>query len=84
MSLGTIARAYCYDECVTIISSTSGFAMATGPTRKLVVVLDDDPGVLRAVQRLLSASGFDCELFSFTLGGIPFATSPDRHSAIPA
>ena len=38
--------------------------MATRPARKLVVVLDDDPGVLRAVQRLLSAGGFDCELFS--------------------
>ena len=38
--------------------------MATGPARKLVVVLDDDPGVLKAVQRLLTAGGFDCELFS--------------------
>jgi FixJ family two-component response regulator len=34
------------------------------PARKLVIVLDDDPGVLRAVQRLLAAGGFDCELFS--------------------
>jgi FixJ family two-component response regulator len=39
-------------------------AVATGPARKLVVVLDDDPGVLKAVQRLLTAGGFDCELFS--------------------
>ena len=38
--------------------------MGTGSARKLVVVLDDDPGVLKAVQRLLTAAGFDCELFS--------------------
>ena len=37
--------------------------MATGSARKLVVVLDDDPGVLKAVQRLLTAVGFDCEMF---------------------
>jgi FixJ family two-component response regulator len=39
-------------------------AVATGPARKLVVVLDDDPGVLKGIQRLLTAGGFDCELFS--------------------
>ena len=39
-------------------------AVGTGSARKLVVVLDDDPGVLKAVQRLLTAAGFDCELFS--------------------
>jgi len=38
--------------------------VATGLARRLVIVLDDDPGVLKAVQRLLTAGGFDCELFS--------------------
>jgi FixJ family two-component response regulator len=35
-----------------------------GPARKLVIVVDDDPGVLKGIGRLLSASGFDCEVFS--------------------
>ena len=39
-------------------------AVATGPAHKLVVVLDDDPGVLKAVQRLVTARGFGCERFS--------------------
>jgi FixJ family two-component response regulator len=43
---------------------TRWLAMTTGPARKRVIVLDDDPGVLKAVQRLLTAGGFDCELFS--------------------
>ena len=38
--------------------------MATGPARRLVIVLDDDPAALKGVQRLLTASGFDCALFS--------------------
>ena len=37
--------------------------MATGPARKLVIVVDDDPGVLKAIERLLKAFGIDCELF---------------------
>ena len=36
----------------------------TAPAHKLVVVLDDDPGVLKAIGRLLKARGFECELFS--------------------
>src|SRR5262245_44784027 len=32
--------------------------------RKLVIVLDDDPGMLRGLERLLKISGFDAELFS--------------------
>ena len=38
--------------------------MATVPPRKLVIVVDDDPGLLKAVGRLLTAHGFDSELFS--------------------
>lgn len=34
-----------------------------GPARELVIVLDDDPGVLKAIERLLAACGIDCELF---------------------
>jgi FixJ family two-component response regulator len=32
--------------------------------RKLVVVVDDDHSMLRSLERLLSASGFDAEVFS--------------------
>jgi len=39
-------------------------AVETAPAHKLVVVLDDDPGVLKAIGRLLKARGFECELFS--------------------
>lgn len=42
--------------------------VATGPARRparrLVIVLDDDPGVLKGIQRLLTACGFDSELYS--------------------
>ena len=31
--------------------------------RKLVVVVDDDPGMLKALQRLLAAKGFDTLAF---------------------
>jgi FixJ family two-component response regulator len=34
------------------------------PARKLVIVVDDDFGVLKAIGRLLKARGFECELFS--------------------
>jgi FixJ family two-component response regulator len=32
-------------------------------SRKLVIVLDDDPSMLRAVQRLLYVCGVDVEIF---------------------
>jgi FixJ family two-component response regulator len=32
--------------------------------RKLVVVVDDDGGMLKGLERLLNASGFDTEVFS--------------------
>jgi FixJ family two-component response regulator len=32
--------------------------------RKLIVVVDDDPMMLKGVQRLLSANGFDTEAFA--------------------
>jgi len=34
------------------------------PARKLVVVVDDDKTMLRSLERLLNASGFDTEVFS--------------------
>ncbi len=52
---------------------TSEFTHAlTGPampsstmgTRHLVIVVDDDPGMLRAVQRVLRVHGFETEVFS--------------------
>ena len=33
------------------------------PSRKIVFVVDDDPSVLRGLQRLLKAHGFDAKLF---------------------
>ena len=33
------------------------------PRRKIVLVVDDDPSVLRGLQRLLKAHGFDAKLF---------------------
>jgi FixJ family two-component response regulator len=33
-------------------------------TRRLVIVLDDDPSVLRAVQRVLQVHGFDTQVFN--------------------
>jgi FixJ family two-component response regulator len=38
--------------------------VANGPAQRLVIVLDDDPGVLKGIQRLLTACGVDSELFS--------------------
>ena len=38
--------------------------VVTGPARKLVVVVDDDAGVLKAVGRLLKAHGLEFELFN--------------------
>jgi FixJ family two-component response regulator len=41
--------------------------LAAGPAilskQKTVFVVDDDPGMLRGVKRLLSAHGYDCMLF---------------------
>jgi len=33
------------------------------PTRKAVFVVDDDPGMLKGIERLLQVHGFDAELF---------------------
>ena len=33
------------------------------PKRKVVFVVDDDPGTLKGVKRLLREHGFDCVLF---------------------
>jgi FixJ family two-component response regulator len=38
--------------------------MATVGARKLVIVVDDELGVLKGIGRLLKARGFDSELFS--------------------
>jgi FixJ family two-component response regulator len=56
-----------------------GLAVATGPARRLVIVLDDDPGVLKGIHRLLTAGGFDCELFS---SAQDFETRAQLHSAV--
>jgi FixJ family two-component response regulator len=37
-------------------------------TRHLVIVVDDDPGILRAVQRVLQLHGFETEVFSSVEG----------------
>ena len=37
-------------------------------TRHLVIVVDDDPGMLRAVQRVLQVHGFETEVFSSVEG----------------
>jgi FixJ family two-component response regulator len=37
---------------------------ATLPKQKLVLVVDDDPGMLRGVRRLLREYGYDSELFA--------------------
>jgi FixJ family two-component response regulator len=37
-------------------------------TRQLVIVVDDDPVILRAVQRLLQAHGFETEVFNSVEG----------------
>jgi FixJ family two-component response regulator len=36
--------------------------------RHLVIVVDDDPGILRAVQRVLQVHGFETEVFSSVEG----------------
>ena len=42
--------------------SNSGQQLVT--TRKLVLVVDDDPSILGAVERLLRVHGFDAEVFN--------------------
>ena len=34
------------------------------PTRKLILVVDDDPSMLKVIKRILKVHGFDAELFS--------------------
>jgi FixJ family two-component response regulator len=46
--------------------------------RKLVVIVDDDPSMLKGVERLLTAKGFDTEVF---LSAEAFLASPVRHDA---
>ena len=41
---------------------------STMGTRHLVIVVDDDPGMLRAVQRVLQVHGFETEVFSSVEG----------------
>jgi FixJ family two-component response regulator len=43
-----------------LTKAIAGFVMSA---RKLVVVVDDDKTMLRSLERLLNASGFDTELF---------------------
>src|SRR5262245_55350210 len=46
--------------------------------RKLVVIVDDDPSMLKGVQRLLVAKGFDTKVFP---SAEAFLEHPARHSA---
>ena len=46
--------------------------------RKLVVVVDDDPSMLKGVQRLLTAKGFDTAVFT---SAEAFLDCPARHGA---
>jgi FixJ family two-component response regulator len=46
--------------------------------RKLVVVVDDDPSMLKGVQRLLTAHGFDTAVFA---SAEAFLDCPSRHGA---
>ena len=46
--------------------------------RKLVVVVDDDPSMLKGVQRLLTAKGFDTAVFT---SAEALLDSPARHGA---
>jgi FixJ family two-component response regulator len=41
---------------------------STVGTRHLIIVVDDDPGMLRAVQRVLQLHGFETEVFSSVEG----------------
>jgi FixJ family two-component response regulator len=45
---------------------------------KLVVVVDDDPSMLKGVQRLLTAKGFDTAVFA---SAEAFLGCPSRHGA---
>jgi FixJ family two-component response regulator len=44
------------------------FKAITVTTRKLVLVVDDDPSILGAVERLLRVRGFDTEVFNTVEG----------------
>ena len=43
-------------------TAVEGFSIL--PKRNLVFVVDDDPGILKGVKRLLRQHGYDCVLFS--------------------
>ena len=53
-----------------VTHAVTGPAMrsSTMGTRHLVIVVDDDPGMLRAVQRVLQIHGFETEVFSSVEG----------------
>jgi FixJ family two-component response regulator len=46
--------------------------------RKLVVIVDDDPSMLKGVERLLTAKGFNTAVFT---SAEAFLASPVRHGA---
>jgi FixJ family two-component response regulator len=56
-------------------------SVATDPAGRLVIVLDDDLGVLKGIQRLLTARGLDSELFT---SAQDFETRAQLHSALCA
>jgi FixJ family two-component response regulator len=46
--------------------------------RKLVVIVDDDPSMLKSLERLLTAKGFDTKVFA---SAEAFTASPVEHGA---
>ena len=51
-----------YNDGAPVRATQRVWSMST--RRKLIVVVDDDPMMLKSVQRLLSANGFDTEAFA--------------------
>ena len=49
---------------VTSALTDPAMGSSTMSTRHLVIVVDDDPSLLRAVQRVLQVHGFETEVFS--------------------
>jgi FixJ family two-component response regulator len=53
---------------VTSALTDPAMGSSTMSTRHLVIVVDDDPSLLRAVQRVLQVHGFETEVFSSVEG----------------
>lgn len=49
----------------------------TAATRNVVIVIDDDPGMLTGIRRLLTAHGFEARVFSVTEGCLSGSNSSE-------